>query len=566
MSAPIGHTSATEPVAIALDRLIGSHACVVANSGGGKSGLVRRILETTYGQVQHIVFDPEDEFYSLRERFSYVIAGGDGGDIPATIEGAAALARATLEHDFSLIVQLNDLGADAPEYVAGFLGGLMAAPRELWRPVLVAIDEAQRFAPSTGAGTVASAAVQDLLFRGRKRGFTAILASLRISVIDPGIRGMCNNWLLGRVGQALDRNLMADQLGFTQKEGRERLRGIEERHFYGFGPAIAAEPILFRVDDVETTPVRPGQAKVPTPPAPDALRKILAGLPAPAPVRDPDIPAEPIDAYRVGKAAGELIVERDRRIEQLDGELGRLRADHARVEKRARRLTLAAVNAINALQAATAGQDDEGIKAPPEPAARAARSSATALAAKSGAVDGQKAKAVKAAPAIGTASFPPALNPTALAVAELLKAIAPDALAWNDALLLIGRRPESGDGRKARNGLRERGLIEDDAAGVRASSRLCDDQAFGFGVWPDAADLVRLWIEKLRGPGGEILEYLDQNGPSTVAAIGAGIDRSTTSGWWRQGMKDLTRSRIIRRQGDLWALHPMLIRDAETAE
>jgi hypothetical protein len=58
---------------------------------------------------------------------------------------------------------------------------------------------------------------------------------------------------------------------------------LERRQFWGFGPALARQPVLFRVADVETTPVRPGQAKVATPPAPEALRAILAGLAAPEP-------------------------------------------------------------------------------------------------------------------------------------------------------------------------------------------------------------------------------------------------------------------------------------------
>lgn len=40
-----------------LDQLIGAHLGIVANSGGGKSGLIRKILETTHGHIQHIALD-----------------------------------------------------------------------------------------------------------------------------------------------------------------------------------------------------------------------------------------------------------------------------------------------------------------------------------------------------------------------------------------------------------------------------------------------------------------------------------------------------------------------------
>lgn len=323
-----------DPLELQLDKLLGSHACIIANSGGGKSGLLRKILEQSHGRVQHIVLDVEDEFYTLREKQEYVIAGGDGGDVPIALDTAGALARGALEHGFSLIVQLNELGADAPAYVASFLDGLMSAPRALWHPVLVTIDELQRFA-SRDAGD-ATPAIKDLMFRGRKRGFTGLFASLRMAEIDPGIRGMVNNWMLGRVGQALDRKTMAEQLGFSAREGRDNLAQIAERHFWAMGPALALEPRLFKVDPVETTPVHAGQAKLATPPAPDALRAILASLAfsaVPAPHVDDVIPADPAAALKKGGEVGRLLKERDDRIEALEAEIAGLRQQvlrHAR--------------------------------------------------------------------------------------------------------------------------------------------------------------------------------------------------------------------------------------------
>lgn len=271
MSLPaiLGHSGNTD-IAVDLDRLVGSHMAIVANAGGGKSGAIRRLLETTHGHIQHIVLDIEDEFYTMRQSYDYVIAGGEGGDVPARPENAAALATAALTHGFSMIVQMNDLGSDgAADFVDRFLSAMLSAPQELWHPVLVVIDETQRFDP---------ASIRMLTERGRKRGFTAVLASQRLPKIDANIRGDINNWIMGRVGQSLDRRIMADQLGFSAREATEHLQRIQPRHFWAFGPALAEEPVLFRVGDVETTMVKPGQGKVATPPPPEAMRSILAGL------------------------------------------------------------------------------------------------------------------------------------------------------------------------------------------------------------------------------------------------------------------------------------------------
>ena len=86
-----------EAVALDLEALIGTHLCIQANSGGGKSGTIRRLLEITHGKLQHIVLDVEDEFYTLREKFEYMIAGGDNGDCAATVSNADKLALMILE-------------------------------------------------------------------------------------------------------------------------------------------------------------------------------------------------------------------------------------------------------------------------------------------------------------------------------------------------------------------------------------------------------------------------------------------------------------------------------------
>jgi hypothetical protein len=67
-------------VELDIETLVGSHLCISANSGAGKSGAIRKLLETTHGSLQHIVIDVEDEFYTLREKYDYLIAGGDNGD------------------------------------------------------------------------------------------------------------------------------------------------------------------------------------------------------------------------------------------------------------------------------------------------------------------------------------------------------------------------------------------------------------------------------------------------------------------------------------------------------
>jgi hypothetical protein len=72
------HISLNKDSQIDLPRLIESKLLVRANSGGGKSWALRRILEQSHGKVQHIILDSEGEFGTLREKFDYVLAGKGG--------------------------------------------------------------------------------------------------------------------------------------------------------------------------------------------------------------------------------------------------------------------------------------------------------------------------------------------------------------------------------------------------------------------------------------------------------------------------------------------------------
>jgi len=618
----LGHTADGAAVEIDLDRLIGSHACVVANAGAGKSALIRRLLETTYGLLPHIVLDGEDEFYTLREKFSYVIAGGDGADAPATIAGAADLARAALRHGFSLIVQLNDLGpGGAQEYVGAFLEALMSAPRDLWRPLLVVLDEAHRFAPQDGA-TAATHGVHSLTAQGRKRGFTAVLASQRIAKIDANVRGDINNWLIGRVGQALDRRTMADQLGFSAREGRERLQAIEPRHFWGFGPALlvggansqpaaAAEPILLRVADVETTPVRPGQAKIATPPAPEDLQAILAGLAKAAPEPGPEPEPEQWREQDADSARNQANVEafaKDAQIAELQADNARLRAvrDDAlsraiRAERElaelhvqyARRGDLirywdafggavrAAVEGVPSIettphlfqappQSTTLRGQSAAAPEPPPPGAPSKRGggggqdgpTATGSAPVLG---GSAAGASHAAPRPAPASPPPPRGPGDWdgRGRRALQALAayPAGLSERQWAWVGGFSRKGGTWGTYKSALRAAGLVEErdgrwrtTVAGDRAAA--ADPGEFP----PIGPELARWWGRKLSGVG-RMVEVLLKRWPHAVTRDGLAADlgMAADGGTFGTYLSRLRRAGMLQEQGKRIRLHPELM-------
>jgi uncharacterized protein len=263
---------------IDLPTLIDTRLLIQANSGGGKSWLIRRLLEQSHGKVQQLVIDLEGEFSTLRERFDYILADKNG-DTPAEPRSAGLLGRRLLELNVSAIIDLYELPQqERKRFVKLFLEALVNVPKQLWHPVLVVIDEAHVFAPEKGQSE-AMGAVIDLATRGRKRGYCAVLATQRLSKLHKDAAAECNNKLIGRTGLDIDRKRAAEELGFTSKEATLALRQLEPGEFFAFGPAISPEVTKVQIGSVTTSHPKAGDRILTEPTPPTAtIKAILSKL------------------------------------------------------------------------------------------------------------------------------------------------------------------------------------------------------------------------------------------------------------------------------------------------
>lgn len=261
-----------------LATLIDTRLLVQANSGGGKSWLIRRLLEQSHGKVQQIIIDLEGEFSTLREQYDYILAGKDG-DTAAEPRSAALLAKRLLELNVSAIIDLYELShQDRKRFVRLFLSAMVNAPKSLWHPVMVVIDEAHVFAPQTGSSE-AMEAVIDLATRGRKRGYCAVLATQRISKLHKDAVAEMNNKLIGRTGLDIDRKRAAEELGFTTKEDALSLRNLSPGSFYAFGPAISDAVTEVTVGSVNTSHPKAGDRILTnTTPPTEKIKSLLSKL------------------------------------------------------------------------------------------------------------------------------------------------------------------------------------------------------------------------------------------------------------------------------------------------
>lgn len=261
---------------IDLPKLLETRLLVQANSGGGKSMALRRLLEETANSVQQIVIDPEGEFASLRERFDYIVCAPRDADAVANPATAAALARAIWESGTSAIVDIYELKAhERVLFVRRFLEALINAPKAIWHPAMIVIDEVHMFAPQAGQ-CESLAAVVDLATRGRKRGLALVAATQRLSKLHKDVAAELLNKLIGRTGLDVDVQRAADELGMTRADALRMLRGLEPGQFFAFGPALTRAVEQTTIGPVVTTHPKTGARGMTAPPPPS--RAVMAKL------------------------------------------------------------------------------------------------------------------------------------------------------------------------------------------------------------------------------------------------------------------------------------------------
>lgn len=295
----LGVTSTGKPFAIDLELLLDTRLLLQANSGGGKSYGIRRLIEQLFGKVQIILIDREGEFKSLREKYDFLLVG-HGGDIPAHIGSARLLAEKLLESGVSAICDLYEVfrtrAIDRMAWAREFLMGLVDAPKHLWHDVIVIVDEAHLLCPQVEPKgrnmeereiiSGCKEAMIALATVGRKRVQCAVWATQRLAKLDKDATAELLNRMVGMTMEDQDVDRAVDLMSVSREDRlsfRRSLRDLEPGQFYAFGRAISKERILVKVGKAETHHEAAGRKHVDySPPTPAKIQALLSkfeGLP-----------------------------------------------------------------------------------------------------------------------------------------------------------------------------------------------------------------------------------------------------------------------------------------------
>lgn len=313
-------------VNVDLKRLLAHKFAIAANSGGGKSWLLRSMLEHTHGHVQQLIIDDAGEFRTLREVFlDYIVAGGEDADLRLAPEKSSRVLRELLQSRVNIIVDLSSFDHnERGEIVVGMTSALFTLASRKFRSVLIALDEAHLAAPESGQlrgyGKESLEAVTRIATAGRKYQYGLVVATQRLSQLDNTVLGMCNNRAYGLATLGNDRERAGKELGFKASE-RNQLRLLTPGEFFVFGPAISQEVLKVRSDDVQSYHPEAGEVVPPAPPASHELRELVESLSStedPAP-EEGELPARrSVDVEKqIEKAVAEATAPIERKVADL---------------------------------------------------------------------------------------------------------------------------------------------------------------------------------------------------------------------------------------------------------
>jgi len=284
MSKIVLGTSDNEQIKLDLDVLLRTHLLICASTGGGKSYLIRRIVEQAASKIPIIIVDREGEFATLRSKYDFVLVG-PGGETPADPRSAKLVAHTLLDIGASAVCDLFEMKSETRhEWVKNFYEALADAPKRLWGPTIVILDEAHTFAPEKGQGdSPAYGAVTDFAGVARKRGHGCIFATQRLSKLSKNATAEMYNQAAGPTARQADRDRAAYEMGISGKkdinEFADTLRTLEPGNFFFQGRAIAMDRVLVKIGPVETEHGQQGTkytAKVP--PTPEKIKALLPKL------------------------------------------------------------------------------------------------------------------------------------------------------------------------------------------------------------------------------------------------------------------------------------------------
>lgn len=312
--------------------IVGKSIAILGIKGSGKSNTARCLIEDLLADVPLTIVDPEGEYASLRT-IAPILHVGKRGDLSVPIEQVGMLGRFAYLHKLSVILDLKGLPLDEmAEYVEAYLRGLWRAADETNAGYFIVLEEARLFAPQGSKATPLLKLLQDIQFRGRKRGVGMVVVNQRTATLDKNVLDQCEIMLLHKVAHDTDIKTYQKQVpGMTAAQIADTARNLLPGQivFVNGGESCVTQVRLPRSNHGGATPLLGGSAVRGIDAALlDDLRKALTSPLPLSDFREGDTPTPSSPVAHLATAPD----KRDELIAQLRAELAEARAEIERLK------------------------------------------------------------------------------------------------------------------------------------------------------------------------------------------------------------------------------------------
>lgn len=336
---------------ITVDQLEDGHALILGTTGSGKTYQLRGMLEQLRRADRRFgAVDKLGNHWGLTlagdgssAGLEFVIFGGKRAHIPMQPSDGARIAALFVDRNIPAIFDVSQWHTEEQEeWVTAFAETVFRLNQE--EALHLSFDEAQSWVPQGGGGD-AFRSIRLLAEQGRGNGIRLLLSCQRLSRLDATVREMMHTVVVMRQTGVLDRDTVRKLISANAGEGKMLEAELPQlavgTGFVWTAGGSALRRVAFSPNETFDSSRTPRHGDSPPSPIANAsvlVEELRAALAPPA-APDPDIPADAAGAYAVGAAAGELLIERDRRIAELEAivadqaeELKHLREVDAEIE------------------------------------------------------------------------------------------------------------------------------------------------------------------------------------------------------------------------------------------
>jgi DNA-binding transcriptional regulator GbsR (MarR family) len=176
----------------------GLRVAIFARSGGGKSNLAALFAEEALEQgLQTLIIEPLREYNTLKKLYD-VVWVAKGGDLPLVTASPEPYVK-LLERGANMVFTAKSGNLDERRFVVGLLWSLYEAWDAIRRPLLLIVEEADRYAPQIADRETRPLLERmlDLAKQGRKLGITLILVTHRPADINKSVVSEMNVVFIG---------------------------------------------------------------------------------------------------------------------------------------------------------------------------------------------------------------------------------------------------------------------------------------------------------------------------------------------------------------------------------